>query len=359
MLESRFARPALALFAFVALACGRTPTGPVTPTPPPVQTYSVAVVAFADDNNDGVQNAGEPGVVPDAEIDIGGHTGTTAEGTGAVTISGIPAGTYPIVFSKLPPFYQAGAAKTITVPQTGGPLLVPATLPIAGDTHPDLFLSFGDSISQGDPGSSDKHGYQTPLRAKLMAAFLRGSIQYRGGKGLASDTGSSTIKGYMKALKPAYVLIDWGVNDWNPQPSYNCQADPAPPCPLIDNLKTIVDTVRNLHGLPVLATLTPPRTTDNPSQRIAWTLAANDLIRALAKSDSALLADIGDAFNKSGHPDDLLSDEVHPNNAGYALMADTLFAAITTGTVSGTSFDAPVLLPLSRPPTVRFSHPRR
>jgi lysophospholipase L1-like esterase len=348
MLESKPAvRNCLLLFGLLSFACGKTPTGPVTPTPPPVPTYSVSVLAFVDDNGDGTQNTTEPAIVPYADVEIDGHVATTAEGTGGATVTGVPAGTYPVNFKKLPPFFTAGAAKTITVPQTGGPLLLPVVQSM-GDNIPQLFLSSGDSISQGDPGSIDKKGFRTPLEAKLRAAFLRTSMQYRGGGGLASDVGAGRTQRDLNLIHPSYVLIDWGMNDWNPQPTEECQADPASPdCHLIDNLHSIVETVRNGHAFPCLATLTLVNTTENPPQRTDWIKKANGLIRTLAQQDGALLVDMEDAFSKSGQGNALLFDAIHPNDTGYALMADTWFKAITTGTVTATGYQPPVLLPLS------------
>jgi lysophospholipase L1-like esterase len=347
MLESKLLRSALLVCAFASFACGKTPSGPGTPTPPPVPTYSVSVLAFVDDNGDGIQNTTEPSIVPDAEVEIGGQTATTAEGTGGATVTGVPAGTYTVNFKKLPPFFQPGAPKTITVPQTGGPLLIPAVQSLA-DNIPGLYLSSGDSISQGDPGSVDHMGFRTPLQAKLQAAFLRGHIEYRGGGGLASDVGAGRTQRDLNLIHPAYVLIDWGMNDWNPQPFETCQSDPTEAgCQLIDNLHSIVDTVKNGHAFPCLATLTPVSTTLEPAERTAWVKKANTLIRTLAQQDGALLVDMEDAFNKSGKGDALLFDGIHPNDDGYALMADTWFKAITTGTVGATSFAPPVLIPLS------------
>src|SRR5437764_774319 len=150
MLESRSLRPAAALLpALILFGCGRTPTGTGTPTPPPV-TYSATVIVFSDDNNDGVQGSGEPGGVPDAEVE---------------------------------------------------------------------------------------------------------------GAGTVSDVGAGRIQRALNKLHPAYVLIDWGVNDWNPQPGEYCQGDPGGPnCQLIENLTTVIDIVQSYRSLPVLSTLTPPNT---------------------------------------------------------------------------------------------------
>jgi lysophospholipase L1-like esterase len=135
------------------------------------------------------------------------------------------------------------------------------------------------------------------------------------------------------------VLLDWGTNDWNPQGFEQCQGDPeSPDCVMFDNLHQAIETVKEAKALPCLATLTPTITGRQPAQRYDWVLKANQHIRTLAQQDGALLVDIGDAFIKTGRPGDyILDDGIHPNDLGYALMADTFFKAITTGTVSGSS----------------------
>ena len=62
----------------------------------------------------------------------------------------------------------------------------------------------------------------------------------------------------------------------------------------------------------------------------------NDLIRPMARQEGAVLVDLHAAFVKQGDLSQLFSDHVHPNDRGYALMADEWFKAIT-GPVAGTS----------------------
>jgi lysophospholipase L1-like esterase len=345
-------RPFLAVGIAVAFGCGQNPTvvSPL-PTPTPTTGYTVTAVVFEDDNGNGVQDPGEPAIVPDVEIEVGGRTGTSQPGTGGVTITGVAApGTYALNLRKLPPFYQPGAPQSVTIPQTGGPVLVPAVLPISANVH-GLYLSEGDSISQGDPGSSDGEGYRSILEPKLHAAFLRGEIQYRGARGGRTDDGRKQIAKDLAQTTPAFVLIDYGVNDWNPIPGADydqaCQASPNPPdCPFIENLAAMVDAVRAADSLPVIATLTPPNTRIAPAERYQWVLSANSLIRTLARNRQALLVDVGDAFIQTGHPNDYFFDHIHPNDGGYTLMAETFFTALTEGT-PGAQSRPPALLPLA------------
>lgn len=338
----------IALAIVMTAGCG-SPTGPGNATPTPsVPTYVVTGVVFLDDNNNGAQDGVEAAVVPDAEIEIGGQVGTSQEGTGSVTVSGVRAGTYSINFHKLPPFYQAGVPKTITVPQPPGSLLIPVTLPIGNNT-PGLYLSEGDSISQGDPGSSDHLGFRSILQAKLRAAMVRANLDYRGTEGGISADGAAFFRVDldMRRIHPAFTLIDWGVNDWNLHPQ--CDDPTSPNCPTIENLRHIVQTVKAAQSHPCLATITPPNTALDSIERYNWALKLNEQIRAVAASEGALLVDVGAAFVKQGNPPSLFFDHIHPNDAGYALMADTFFKALTTGSTSASA----------EPPAFVFFSPNR
>ena len=130
---------------------------------------------------------------------------------------------------------------------------------------------------------------------------------------------------------PAYVLILYGTNDWNADV---CRNNPDPPCMTVDNLRSIVRTVRGAQSLPVLATIIPTNTgfdARTPESRNVWVSDVNDRIRAMAAEEGVRIADLHQAF-LTAVPDFhvLFADHVHPNDQGYAIMADRWFEAITT-----------------------------
>lgn len=55
----------------------------------------------------------------------------------------------------------------------------------------------------------------------------------------------------------------------------------------------------------------------------------NDMIKVLATEENALLADTEAAFRAAGDLSKLFSDDVHPNDAGYQVVAQASFRAIT------------------------------
>jgi lysophospholipase L1-like esterase len=61
----------------------------------------------------------------------------------------------------------------------------------------------------------------------------------------------------------------------------------------------------------------------------------NELIRALAREEGALLVDLHAAFQRSADPSSLFSDHVHPNDDGYDVIATAYFEALTRPRGSG------------------------
>ena len=55
----------------------------------------------------------------------------------------------------------------------------------------------------------------------------------------------------------------------------------------------------------------------------------NTLIKGLANEQQVLLADINAEFKASGNMSSLYSDDVHPNDAGYQVLAQAWFKAIS------------------------------
>jgi lysophospholipase L1-like esterase len=144
--------------------------------------------------------------------------------------------------------------------------------------------------------------------------------------------------------RPAYTLIMYGTNDWNaPQ----CQDNPA--CETVGNLRTIIQTVKAFGSLPVIATIAPTDPTQNPPGRNQWVADVNTLLRAMAASEGAAVAEVFQGFMKQPDLSKLFSDHIHPNDAGYAIIADAFFEAIAHGRATGSSAGGPVLFAAPRP----------
>jgi lysophospholipase L1-like esterase len=128
------------------------------------------------------------------------------------------------------------------------------------------------------------------------------------------------------------VLIHYGTNDWNEQDCRNNF-----PCYTIDSLRSMVRQTKAAGGLPILSTIIPCNVGYDarvPEERQEWLTMANQLIRQMAAQEGAVVADQFAAFMKAAQTTDLenlFDDHIHPNDAGYKIMSDTFFDAITKG----------------------------
>jgi lysophospholipase L1-like esterase len=322
--------------SLAALAgCGGSPAGPTPATPPPL--FTVEALVFHDENSNGLQDGNEGAVVPGAEVLIAGRAARAGAG-GRVTVNNVPPGvaTASLAPESLPPYYLSGAPVEVNVPLPAGEVVrLGARLPI-GDNRVGTYMAFGDSITVGD-GSSDRRGYRPRLEGLLTAHFARDAEVFdRGIGGTRSNEGAARIGLTLRRADPAYTLILYGTNDWN---AGECRGVPDPPCFTLDSLRRIVQAVKGTQSLPVLGTVIPANTGFDgraPESRNVWVAAINDRVRAMAAEEDVRVADLHQAF-LTRVPDfrTLFVDHVHPNDEGYAIMADTWFEAITTRPMGG------------------------
>jgi lysophospholipase L1-like esterase len=314
-------------WGLAAAACGggsTTPGGPETPTVP---THSVAATVYYDENGNGQLDADEAARVPGVEVVIGTGSGTSAPGTGLANVTGIQEGALSVAVrtESLPYYFDAPPPAPIQVPATSA-VRIGLTLP-TGNNHPNVYLGLGDSITKGD-GSSDGQGYRLKLLSLLGPYFGRADVILRGRE---ADTSEETadVKVTRRTLRdhdPAYVLIMLGTNDWQNQ---TCQPYPPAQCFTIESLRSIVEQVKDWRSLPVLATIIPGNPALVPAGRNDWYDGMNVGIKALAREEGILLADLNAEFKASGNLSSLFSDDVHPNDAGYQVMAQGWFKAIS------------------------------
>ncbi len=293
--------------------------------------FPVEGLVFYDENSNGLQDGNEAAVVPGAELLIAGRT-ARAEAGGRVTVNNVPQGiaTASLVPESLPPYYLPGAPVELNVPLPEGELVrIGARLPI-GENRAGVYMAFGDSISVGE-GSSDNRGYRPRLEGQLRAHFGQGVVVDRGIGGTRSNEGLDRVSLTLRREDPAYTLILYGTNDWN---ASECRNVPDPPCFTIDSVRRIVQAAKGVQSLPILGTVLPTNTGFDaraPESRNVWVAAINDRLRVMAAEEGVRVADLHAAF-LTKVPDfrSLFVDHVHPNDQGYAIMADAWFEAITT-----------------------------
>ncbi len=302
-----------------------TPT-PSGPSEPAVPTYSVTATVFYDENGNGILDPGEAVRIPGVQVLIGSGSGTSAPNSGQAQVTGIQEGSFPVAVrtETVPPYFQPSPPFGVQVPGPSS-VNIPLTLPLGRGIQPNVYLGYGDSITSGD-GSSDNLGYKLKLQNLLGPYLGRAEVDTWGREGTMSREGATRTHVTLTWFHPAYTLILYGTNDWNDQV---CQNKGPAECFTIDALQSIVEDVKDFGSLPVLATLTPVNPALAPNGRNLWIDDMNNRIKALAASEQATVADLNAAFKGTGNLPALFADDIHPNDAGYQVMAQGWFKGIT------------------------------
>ncbi|HEX5633198.1 MAG TPA: SGNH/GDSL hydrolase family protein, partial [Gemmatimonadales bacterium] len=238
--------------------------------------------------------------------------------------------TRPVSLSapSLPPFFAAGRTSTVPVPPPAGfELAVPVVLPIQGN-HPNVYMAFGDSITQGD-GSRGRRGYRDTLARDLRDYWGAAEVVNEGESATRSSDGAARLGARLRAVRPAYALILYGTNDWN---SFVCRH--VDECFTLPSLRQMIREARAAGTVPVVATLPPanPASRDPlAADRNSWVLETNSLLRPLVRAEGGVLADVHAAFldEAGSNLPALFTDHVHPNDRGYSVIAAEFFRAIT------------------------------
>jgi lysophospholipase L1-like esterase len=326
-MERPLRRLSLVTAVVLTSSCGgSSPTTPTTTTPPP-PTYSVTATVFYDENENGRLDANEHVRLPGVEVVIGSASARSAPATGQAVVSGIPEGPAAVGLriETVPAYFQPKQVPSIQVPGTTQ-VEIPLTLPI-GTNHPNLYLGYGDSITKGD-GSSDGKGYTLKLQTLLVGQLARADVRAWGREADTSEDSGETVvvRNTLRWYDPAYTLILLGTNDW-----HTCKSLQPSQCYTIDSLRNIVEIVREWQSLPVLGTILPANPAIAPRQRNEWIDAMNPLIKALARQENVAVADLNAEFVAAGNLPSLFDDDVHPNDAGYQVLAQGWMKGITAG----------------------------
>lgn len=307
----------------LAAACSGS-SGPASPTP---VNREVTFTAFLDENRNGVLDPSELIRIPGAEISFGPAVGRSAAPTGEVRLVVLQsAQPLSIAPSSLPPFYR-GPEGSVVTPPADGLVPVPVTLPLGAGAVAGVFLAFGDSITNGQAGVGDGQGYTGLLERRLAAYFGKARVINDGVDSSNSERGESRLADSLASGRPAFTLILYGTNDWADS---RCG---EPPCFTIDNLRSMVRKVKAQGGFPFVGTLLMTNVGNDfraSPQRNAWIAAQNEFIRGMAAEEDAVLVDLHLAFERSPLPySELFADYIHPSAAGYGVLAEAWFDAIT------------------------------
>jgi lysophospholipase L1-like esterase len=181
----------------------------------------------------------------------------------------------------------------------------------------DKVVCMGDSITAGypyvtlDQEGSRVGGYEPPLEEMLVDSGHQAVALNYGHPGELSCDGTRRIQGIIDKEKPDIVLVMEGTNDlWFYSPES-----------IMTDLASMVNKVIKSGAFPVLATITPDTRGSKPVTQM------NDKIRKWAKDNNVQFADQYTALidNWSSLRS---SDNFHPNQDGYNVIAQTWFQAI-------------------------------
>jgi len=172
------------------------------------------------------------------------------------------------------------------------------------------YIAFGDSIT-GGVGAHE--GYPSRLQRMLTERVTPSTVINEGVAGERTFRGASRIDDVLNAHNAKYILIMEGTNDVSVD--YSTET-------IISNLRQMIDKAINFGTTPLIAGL-PPRK-DNLDDRVK--LDINPAISALAQEKGIIYVDqyTEMATNKNAY----MSDYLHPNDAGYELMAEIWCKAI-------------------------------
>lgn len=224
-----------------------------------------------------------------------------------------------------------------TAEADGGP---PSYQPCPSDGSPCLLLPFGDSITYGT-GSSDKAGYRSALFERIVRGRQKAKFIGSQSDGPAQVAGTAFPRNHEGhpgwTIDPGYVSFGSGISTLIPMPAFNTlphivllmigtndvSANKGTDS-IADRLETLLDKIVRTapNALIVVAQITPIGW--NPPAASSYNAKLPKIIEArVAKGQHLKLVDMS-KMPKS----DLGGDNLHPNDKGYAYMADIWYTAI-------------------------------
>ncbi|MCG8604720.1 GDSL-type esterase/lipase family protein, partial [bacterium] len=217
-----------------------------------------------------------------------------------------------------------------------GLIFVAATLIGPAFAHAQVIriLPLGDSITKGVDGSTDLAGYRNDLADSLTSEGVNftfvGSVttdaggNHEGHDGFRADQVLANINTYLTNESPDIILLNIGTNDISDNQTTQSTRD---------EIASIIDAVVlfDTNIKIVLSSLTP-RNGDTAKEQSTADL--NTLIYGLylEKRDAGVQIFYAGSYEvfraNPNYVADYLADNVHPNDAGYAVLAGVFFNGI-------------------------------
>ena len=319
-----------AFFALLSSACSSpsapTPTPTPTPTPPPEAVADPPTISC-------------PAGVPASTISASGTAVTfalpaTDKGKEPVAVACSPASgtTFPIgdtlVSCTATDALSRTASCSFAVRVTKNPSL-----------SKTKFLAFGDSMTAGEvtfPTGISRLGvpsytliqviaaaYPSVLAKNLQARYPEQEGIFVANYGLGGETAARARDRFIAALntvRPDAVLLMEGANDIR-------LGEDGAASTAASEIRAMASEARRRGMRVFLATIPPSRPGGNRSTNPVLVDDYNGRMRDVARSEGAVLVDVFGALATSVTTY-IGVDGLHPNEAGYAKMAETFFNAI-------------------------------
>jgi len=198
--------------------------------------------------------------------------------------------------------------------------------PDFGTNDPELIVAIGDSITFGfgDTGVEDCSASYRNVGGfcPRLEGLINKTVINDGICGATSGDGAANIQYLLSRRHPGVLLIDYSPND-----IYNGADE------VIRNLRTMINAAIANKTVPVVGTLTPAASTGPHRGWEPFIESLNSKILLLCEEMKVECADHYDAFVSDSRyaisPYALLTkDGLHPNAAGYDVMAETWRSAL-------------------------------
>jgi lysophospholipase L1-like esterase len=171
----------------------------------------------------------------------------------------------------------------------------PQLPPLPGNA---VILAFGDSLTYGT-GAGENESYPALLEKAIGRRVINAGVP-----GEVSATGLQRLPSLLEQEKPALVILCHGGNDLLQKLDQKA---------LADNLRSMIRLARD-KGVPVVMLAVP-----SPD----LSLSPPPLYKEVA-AELAVPLDL-DSLSKILSKNSLKSDYIHPNTAGYRLLAENIF----------------------------------
>lgn len=168
-------------------------------------------------------------------------------------------------------------------------------------------LAFGDSVTFGY-GVDPKDSYPT-----ILAELSYWNVVNAGISGERADQAKSRIDSVLAEHQPKLVIIELGGNDFLQR--RNAKA-------VKEDLRAIIQSVKAHGSIPVLVAVPAL----SPVAAITGKPSDADIYKELAKEEKINL--IPNVFSDILGQENLKQDHVHPNQAGYRVLAEGIYQAL-------------------------------